>query len=56
MHNVLTQNTLPFTVSETMNESSGYTVIKRKKLQMMQYNSLTSLLSNIYKFWLKFGP
>lgn len=31
MYNVLTEKTLPFTVSEMMNESSGYTVIKKKK-------------------------
>jgi len=35
MYNVLTENTLPFTVSEKVNESSGYIIIKRKKLQIM---------------------
>jgi hypothetical protein len=35
MNNVLTENTLPFVVSEKMNESSGYIIIKRKKLQIM---------------------
>ena len=35
MYNVVTENTLPSTVSEKMNESSGYIIIKRKKLQIM---------------------
>jgi len=35
MNSVLTENTLPFAVSEKMNESSGYIIIKRKKLQIM---------------------
>jgi hypothetical protein len=34
MYNVVTENTLPSTVSEKMNESSGYIIIKRKNYKL----------------------